>query len=81
MTARRVPVTLPVGDQRVHRFQILRAHQETGGHEDWIVVDFSPAGIHLASVDFEWTRTVPTRAIRDGTMEPLTADGVPIWGY
>jgi hypothetical protein len=81
MTARQVRVTLPVGETRVHRFQVVREHREDGSHEDWIVVDFPPEGVGLASLDFEWHRTVPVSAVEDGTIEPLVESGVPVWGY
>lgn len=81
MTAHQVRVTLPVGETRVHRFQVVREHREDGGHEDWIVVGFAPEGLELATLDFDWHRTVPSRAVEDGAFEPLTEGGVPVWGY
>ncbi len=76
-----VRTSLPVGETRVHRFQVVREHREDGSHEDWIVVGFAPAGVELASVGFDWTRTAPVAAFEDGTHEPLTAGDVPVWGY
>ena len=80
MDARPVRATLPVGETRVHRFQVVREHRD-GGHEDWIVVDFTPDGLELASVGFDWHRTVPLTAVEDGRLEPLSAGEVPVWGY
>lgn len=81
MPAHAVRVTLPVDETRVHRFQVVREHREDGSFEDWIVVDFPPGGLELASLDFEWHRIVPVSAVEDGTVEPLVEGGVPVWGY
>ncbi len=81
MPAQPVRVTLPVGGTRVHRFQAVREHREDGTTEDWVVVAFPPEGLELATLDFDWHRTVPLAALEDGTIEPLTAGGVPVWGY
>lgn len=81
MRARPVRTVLCAGEVRVHRFQVVREHREDGSHEDWIVVDFPPEGIELASLDFEWHRTVPAAAVEAGSFEPLVEGGVPVWGY
>lgn len=81
MTARPVRVSLPVDETRVHRFQVVREHRQDGDHEDWVVVGFAPGGIELASVGFDWHRTVPVAAFEDGTFEPRYEGGVPVWGY
>ena len=81
MAPQAVRVTLPVGEARVHRFQAVREHRPDGTAEEWVVVDFPPEGIELATLDFDWHRTVPLSAVEDGTVEPLTAGGVPVWGY
>ena len=81
MTARQVRVSLPVGETRVHRFQVVREHRDDGTTEDWVVVDFPPDSLELATLDFDWHRTVPLSAVEDGSIEPLTEGGVPVWGY
>ena len=68
-----MPPSLAVGETRVHRFQVLREHRDGGGHEDWVVVGFGPEAVEVASLDFVWTRKVPTSAVGAG--------GVPVWGY
>lgn len=80
MAARLVPTALDVGATRVHLFQAVREHRD-GGHEDWVVVGFAGDWIDLASLDFEWHRTVPAAAVAEGTVEPLVEGGVPVWGY
>lgn len=80
-TPRPVRTALAVGETRVHRFQVLREHRGDGAHEDWIVVGFAGDALELASVGFDWSRTVPASAVAAGTFEPLTAGGVPVWGY
>lgn len=80
MTTQPVRVSLPVGETRVHRFQVVREHRDRG-HEDWIVVGFTPEGLELASVGFDWHRTIPATAIERGEFEPRYAGGVPVWGY
>ncbi len=81
MAIQQVRVSLPVGEGRVHRFQVLRETRADGSHEDWIVVGFPATGVALASVGFEWSRTIPVADIADGPFEPLEAGGVPVWGY
>lgn len=75
-----VPCSLAVGESRVHRFQVLRERRD-GGHEDWLVVGFDRDALELATPDFEWTRTVSVAAVAAGDLEPLSAGGVPVWGY
>lgn len=81
MTPRPVRVSLPVGETWVHLFQVVREHRGDADHEDWVVVGFGPERVELATVDFEWHRTVPPTAIEDGRFEPVFEDGVPVWGY
>lgn len=81
MVHRPVRTRRSFGDTRVHLFQVVRERREDGDAEDWIVVGFVDDGIELASVGFDWSRTVPTSALGDGSFEPLTAGGVPVWGY
>ena len=78
---RAVRVSLPIGETRVHRFQAVREHRDDGSTEDWVVVDFVPDGLRLATLDFDWHRTVPLSAVEDGTIEPRYAADVPVWGY
>ena len=76
-----------VDGRRIHRFQVVRERREganganEGAVETWIVVGFDDGEVHLADVDFEWTRTVPEAAFRSGRFEPLVAGDVPVWGY
>jgi hypothetical protein len=81
MPVHSVRVTLPIGERRVHLFQAVREHREDGGDEDWIVVGFPADGIQLASVGFDWHRTVAAAAFDDGSFEPLAEGEVPVWGY
>lgn len=81
MLVRQIRASLPVGETRVSRFQVVREHRGDGDTEDWIVVDFPPEGVELASLDFDWHRTVPRSAFEDGAFEPLSEGGVPVWGY
>ena len=80
MAVRPVATTLEAGDVRVHLFQVVR-ERRNGGHEDWIVVGMDAGAVELASVGFDWSRTVPSAAIADGGLEPLVEGGVPVWGY
>jgi len=77
----RVETVVHVDGLRVHRFQVVRERREGGGVEEWVVVGFDDDAVELADLDFEWTRTVPTAAFRSGAVEPLSAGGVPVWGY
>lgn len=84
--AQPVQTILHVDGRRVHRFQVVRERSEGGGDdardaEAWIVVGFDDGEVHLADVDFEWTKTVPESAFRSGWLEALAAGQVPIWGY
>lgn len=76
-----VRVSLPAGERRVHRFQVVRETRADGRQEDWIVVGFTAEEIELASIGFDWSRTIPVAAIEDGPFEPLAAGDVPVWGY
>lgn len=64
---------------RIHRFQVVREPGPDG--EEWIVVGFDRETVRLADRGFEWTRAVPMEAFRDGSLEPVVAGGVPVWGY
>lgn len=76
-----VPVTVAVGPTRLHRFQVVREERDDGRPEDWVVVGFGPDTVELATVDFDWHRTVSLSEVADGGFRPLTAGRVPIWGY
>jgi len=76
-----VVTTLDVGDQRIHRFQVVRERREGGRVEDWIVVGLEDGTVRLADPGFEWDRTLTIDEVDDGPFEPLTAGGVPVWGY
>ena len=71
---------IQVDGSRVHRFQVVRERRD-GDPEEWIVVGFNEGEVRLADREFEWTRTVPLDAFGDGAFEPLSAAGVPVWGY
>lgn len=70
-----------VGDRRVHLFQAVREHREDGSTREWVVVGIDDDAVELASLDFEWHQRVPLAAVEAGKVEPLVADGVPVWGY
>lgn len=73
--------TLVVGGQRLHRFQVVRERREGGRVEDWIVVGLEDGTVRLADPAFEWDRTLTVEGFADGAFEPVTAGGVPVWGY
>lgn len=77
----RVETVARVGDRRVHLFQVVREHREDGSTRAWVVVAIDDDAVDLASLDFEWHRTVPLAAFETGDVEPLVAGGVPVWGY
>jgi len=81
MAPRPVRTSLSLDDTRVHLFQVVRERRGGDGHEDWIVVGFVDDDVELASVGFDWSRTVSGSSLVDGSFEPLTAAGVPVWGY
>lgn len=56
---------------------------ETAGRvaEEWIVVGFEDDDVELADPEFDRSRSVPMQAFRSGRFEPLSAGGVPVWGY
>ena len=70
---------------RLHRFQIVREHLEDGGVAEWIVVglgeDDAGDEVRLADRGFQRTLTVPYEAFRSGRFVPVSAGGVPRWGY
>lgn len=49
--------------------------------EEWIVVGFEDDEVELADLEFDRSRSVPKKAFRSGQFEPLSAGGVPVWGY
>lgn len=67
-----------VGDRRVHLFQAV--HDPGSTPTDWIVVSIEDDSVRLATPDFEEVRVLPVAAFVGG-VEPLTAGGVPVWGY
>lgn len=73
--------SLDLDGERVHRFQVVRERREGGRVEDWIVVGLGDDVVRLADPAFEWDRTLAVEAFREGPFQPLTADGVPVWGY
>lgn len=77
----RVETVVHVDGRRVHRFQVVRERRPDGRVEDWVVVGFADGTVDLADLDFEWTRTAPYEAFLAGDFEPLSAGGVPVWGY
>ena len=79
----RVETVAVVDGRRVHRFQVVRERRAGDGVEDWVVVGFDgdEGLVHLADLDFEWTRDVSTHEFVSGRFEPLVEGGVPVWGY
>lgn len=77
----RVVTSLDLGGDRIHRFQVVRERREGGRVEEWIVVGLEAGTVRLADPGFEWDRELGLEAFRDGPYEPLTAGGVPVWGY
>ena len=77
----RVETVVDVGDRRVHRFQVVRERRDDGSTREWVVVHVGGDDLKLASLDFEWTTTASIDEVRSGRFEPLTAGGVPVWGY
>ena len=80
VVAGQVETVVLIDGSRVHRFQVVRERREGDESEEWIVVGFGDGDVHLADPAFEWTRSVPVEAFREGRFEPLVAGGVPGWG-
>lgn len=70
-----------VGDRRVHLFQVVHERRDDGEARAWVVVAIGDDDLELATLDFEWHRTVPLEAVEAGDLVPLVAGGVPMWGY
>lgn len=76
MTPRPVRTSIGVGETALHLHQVVR--DETG--RDWIVVSLD-GGVTLDSAAFDAERTLSADEFAVGGFEPLSADGVPVWGY